>query len=88
MMLVDYCIVVVVLSCTADEMGPMLLRLLMMVAVDGFSHENAIAKNAVRWLSEKVMTIVSTNFDLMPNAILDSMLNACNLFVLFATLGN
>lgn len=52
----------------------------MMVAVDDFDRfENAFAKSVERWLSEKVMTIVSTNFDSMPNGELDSMPNVYNL---------
>lgn len=61
-------------------MGPMLLHWLMMVAVDGFDRSaNAFAGTVAHWLSGKVMTIVSVNFDLTPNEVLDSMLNAYNL---------
>lgn len=58
------------------------LRSLMTVAVDGFDHGNVFAENAEHWLNGKVMTIVSTNFDLMPNAKLDSVLNVYNLYLI------
>lgn len=61
-------------------MGPMLLHWLMMAVVDGFVHGNAFAGIVAHWLIAKVMTIVSTNFDSTPNGVLDSMLNAYNLY--------
>lgn len=58
-------------------MDPMRLRLLMMVVVDDFFRGNEFAKIVVHLSSEIEMTIVSMNFDLMPNVILDSVLNVC-----------
>lgn len=70
-MLVDCCIVAAELSCSGDEMDPMPLHSLRKVEVDGFDHENATLKIAEHWSNGIKWMIVSMNFDLMPNAILD-----------------
>lgn len=51
-----------------------------MAAVDGSDHGNGFAGSVERWLNGKAMTIVSTNFDSMPNEVLDSVPNVYNLF--------
>lgn len=60
-------------------MGPKLLHLLMTVVVDGYVHENETEENVEHLSNAKVTTIVLMNFDSMPNAKLDSMLNEHNL---------
>lgn len=60
-------------------MGPALLHLLMRAVVDGYVHENATEENVEHLSNAKVTTIVLMNFDSMPNAVLDSMLNEHNL---------
>lgn len=53
----------------------------MTVVAGGYVHWNVTVENVEHSLNAKVMTIVSVNFDSMPNAILDSMLNVYNLHV-------
>lgn len=79
-MLVRCCIVAAV-GINVDEMGPMLLHWSTMVAVDDFDRfGNGFEESAERWSNAIVMTIVSANFDSMPNVVLDSMLNVYNLY--------
>lgn len=51
----------------------------MMVAADDFAHGNVIAENVEHWSNGLVSRIVLENFDLGPNAKLDSVLSVCNL---------
>lgn len=51
----------------------------MTAVVDGFGDENEFANNAEQCLNVIIMRIASMNFDSKPNAILDSVLNVCNL---------